>query len=1191
MQVESGSQIIAGAGAPLPQRGWSLACSVLLAVLYGVMAYLMIRLTFDTGRLAAFWAGNAFVIGLLVQRPPSQQVAGVLLCALANVTVNLIVGDAPGQAAGLAFANLVENTLAIVAVQRLLARDLNFEGLRPFWIIALIALAAPLISGVIASASLAPYSEAAVLAHYGRWLASHCLPIAIFAPMVLIARDPAARPQRYDRAFLRRSGAVLAAVAIGLPVTFLQTTYPLLFLAAPIVIFAAFRTGRLGTAIVVAILAVFAFLATMAGYGPITLVRGGSREEAIALQAFLATCMAIGLPVATVLSSRNEIRDELQESRDFVTAIIDGLDDMVFKVNAQWRWLFVNSQWKAYTGLPVETAHGASAFARVIEKDHRKLRDWKSRIEAGEDAGRLTVRILAEIGGLRHVSVGIDPHWDEAGGFAGGVGTFRDVTQSIQQSHALAESEKRFRRLAEASPVGIFRSDRHGQITYVNERWMALAGLEDDEWRGGKWISALHPDDIARVRDSWTSTRAAQEGADDEFRWVRKDGSVVWAEVMFRPEFDPEGRRSGYVGIVSEMTARKKAELELARREKQLKLLADNATDAVVRLALNGVCKYASPSSREILGIDPERLVGEQLITGFLEEDRQKVADAFARLASGQDERVRLAFRSYSLVERGRFNWLEANCGLVRDPATGEPEEIIASLRSINETKRLEAELLAAKEAAERAVDAKSAFLANMSHEIRTPMNGVIGFTELALAGELDPEQRQNLEMISESGRSMLRLLNDLLDLAKIDAGLMTVASEPTDLRHKLRGALRLMEPVASQKGLGFTLDVADDLPQWVLCDAMRVRQIVLNLIGNALKFTEEGSVTITAARGSGETMAISVADTGIGIPPDRIAHVFEKFTQADESTARRYGGTGLGLPISGELAALMGGRLEVESTPGLGSTFTLTLPCLPCEAPNAEAADQDGDAEPLRAGARILVAEDNPVNLRLTMAMVARAGCVAEPATDGAVAIAMIERSITEDTPYDLVLMDMQMPNLDGLEATRRIRAAGHAAGDLPIVALTANAYADDIAECRAAGMQDHLAKPLRMRDLESALRRWIAGSAAAPAGDDAMPDDTGPDEADDLVGDAGPDLSAMFAERKRLALDAIDAALRDGRLEGETLAEIAGLLHQIAGVAAYFGEAELGDASSDAEYRLGEASAETAAELLAGIRPRLAA
>ncbi|UVI40274.1 PAS domain S-box protein [Qipengyuania spongiae] len=1174
---------------PHPQPRWSITSSLLLAALYGLIAYLTIRLTFDTGRLAAFWVGNAFVIGLLVQRVLTQQIVGLVLCACANLAVNLFFGDVAGQASGLVLANLLENAVAIYVLQRFLAADLNFEGLRPIAVVACVALAIPPISGIIAGATLSFYSDTPFLAHYGRWLAAHCLPIAIFAPIVVIARDPAARPQRYDREFLRRWAAVFAALAVGLPITFLQTTYPFLFLAAPIVIFTAFRTGRLGTAVVVAILAIFAFLATMNGYGPINLVRGGPREEAIALQVFLATCMAIGLPVATILSDRNEIRDALTESRDFVASIIDGLDDLVFKVDANWRWLFVNRQWAAHTSLAIDAARGRPAFSRVIEADGEKLADWKARIEAGEDAGRLAVRISTEVQGLRHVSIGIEPQRDVDGNFTGGVGTIRDVTESIRQSHELAESEERFRRLAEASPVGIFRSDRHGQITYVNERWMTLAGLDDDEWRGGKWISALHPDDMARVRDSWTSSRAAQEGADEEFRWVRKDGSIVWAEVMFRPEFDPEGRRSGYVGIVSEMTARKKAELELARREKQLKLLADNATDTVVRLSLDGICKYASPSSREIFGINPERLVGEQLITGFHEEDRQKVADAFARLASGHNERVRLAFRSYSVVESGKFNWLEANCGLVRDPATGEPEEIIASLRSINETKRLEAELLAAKEAAESAVEAKSAFLANMSHEIRTPMNGVIGFTELALAGELDPEQRQNLEMISESGRSMLRLLNDLLDLAKIGSGLMTVSSEPVDLRHKLRGAVRLMEPVASLKDLAFTLDVADDLPQWVLCDAMRVRQIVLNLIGNALKFTEKGAVKIVARRGpEKDTMTIAVSDTGIGIPADRIAHVFDKFTQADESVARRYGGTGLGLPISAELAALMGGELAVESMPGVGSTFTLTLPCRPCEAPHVESADHVDTAEPFRAGARILVAEDNPVNLRLTMAMVARTGCTAELAPDGAVAVEMVERAMADGTPYDLVLMDMQMPNLDGLEATRRIRAAGCTPGDLPIVALTANAYADDVAECRAAGMQDHLSKPLRMHDLEAALHKWIGNGELAVADEVSEIEE---EPAEELVREAGPDLSAMFAERKRLALEAIDTALRDGRLEGETLAEIAGLLHQIAGVAAYFGEAELGDASSDAEYRLAKASAETAAELLAGIRPRLAA
>ena len=628
-----------------------------------------------------------------------------------------------------------------------------------------------------------------------------------------------------------------------------------------------------------------------------------------------------------------------------------------------------------------------------------------------------------------------------------------------------------------------------------------------------------------------------------------------------------DGTVTGFIGVSLDITERRRIEQALAEREEQLQILASNATDAVLRISLTGTCLYASPSAGRLLGVRTDHLLGAQLLTGFHPDDDTRVRETFALLAKGAIEDRTIAYRSRPVGSQDDYRWLEAHCGLVRGGDDKAPREIIASIRDVSDTKLLEEQLRVARVRAESAASAKAAFLANMSHEIRTPMNGVLGFTELLDRTTLSAEQRRHVELIADSGRSMMRLLNDILDMSKIDSGQMEMAREPVDLRHSLKSAARLMEPIAHSKGVAIEIDVDADIPPAITGDRLRIRQIMLNLIGNAVKFTEQGTIAVRARAGidaNQRVLIMDVQDSGIGIAADRLDLIFEEFAQADSTIARKFGGTGLGLAISSNLARLMNGRICVNSVEGQGTTFTVFLPLVDAKvATDAPAQSIIHAASATATGqARVLIAEDHDINQMLILALAEAAGVDAVIANDGAEAIAMVREAARTGRPFDLVLMDMQMPVVDGLEATRRLRADGYSAEDLPIVALTANAYAEDVQACHEAGMQAHLAKPVRLRDITGIVARFYRGTSEKEAD---VPFAKRPSQT------AGKQpVAQRYAIRRSETLDAISAAARQNELSGVTIAELGSMLHKLAGSAGFFGEAALGQIAAATERSL---------------------
>jgi len=386
-------------------------------------------------------------------------------------------------------------------------------------------------------------------------------------------------------------------------------------------------------------------------------------------------------------------------------------------------------------------------------------------------------------------------------------------------------------------------------------------------------------------------------------------------------------------------------------------------------------------------------------------------------------------------------------------------------LRRRFEMDRLATERAEALALAERHSAVKSRFLATMSHEMRTPLHGMLGTLQL-LRGDLPPQHTDRLAVIERSGEHLLGLINDVLDLSKIEAGRMPIEQQPCDAAHTLREVADLITPAAQGKGIVLHLDVSLPTPAWMLGDAARLRQVLLNLVGNAVKFTERGQVGI-AARRDGDTLVIAVSDTGIGIPAEAIGTVFDAFCQVEDGDSRRYGGTGLGLSISRELVRAMGGDLTCTSRHGEGSVFTLVLPWRPAAAP----APAPGASPPPRAagvGGTVLLVDDNAVNLMVAEAMLEKLAVNCVVATNGEEAVAAFQ-----STRPSLVLMDCHMPVLDGYAATGRIREfeAREGLSRTPIIAVTANAFDEDRQRCTAAGMDAHLGKPFRQAELAAVL------------------------------------------------------------------------------------------------------------------------
>lgn len=558
-------------------------------------------------------------------------------------------------------------------------------------------------------------------------------------------------------------------------------------------------------------------------------------------------------------------------------------------------------------------------------------------------------------------------------------------------------------------------------------------------------------------------SRDASDPQAGTYERMRPDGTVLEVRTTLLPE-------GGLVRTYSDVSQRHKAIAEMHASTAFANSLVNSSPDAIKLLDLDGNITFISELGQELFEVtDFEAIRGKPFTLLFPPEHRERVELALRRVRSGHTDR----FTRMCPTLGGVPKWWEFIMTPVHE--IGRPlDRLFVVARDISTRQAHALELSRAKEAAESASRYKTQFLASMSHEIRTPLNAILGFAALAREGrEHDAELRRHVALIEKAGHALLTIINDVLDLAKVEAGRVELEERPLDLRGLLDDCLSLMRALAVQKKLELRGEIAGDLPERIVADEARLRQVLLNLLNNAVKFTASGSVTLSVAvADGGASLAIAVTDTGIGIPQDRIPHLFQDFVQVDGSISRQYGGTGLGLSISRRLILLMGGEIGVESREGKGSTFRVLLPLR--RAPAEQGTQPVPPPLPRPETARsILLVDDLAINLEIVAGMLSSAGHRVTVATSGPEAI-----TAYREQRHDLILMDVQMPDMDGLDTTRHLRRIDAEARAVPIIALTANVFAQQIESYRRAGMNDHIGKPFHKEALLEMVARWTAGA-----------------------------------------------------------------------------------------------------------------
>lgn len=885
------------------------------------------------------------------------------------------------------------------------------------------------------------------------------------------------------------------------------------------------------------------------------------------------------------------VNTSLAESESFIHAVLDTVLSGIITIDERGIVQSVNQATVRMFGYETDEIVGQNIRMLMPPPYREQHEDYIAQyLESGE---REVIGIGREVSGLRKdgsifpIELAIS-EMPAPGGKRAFVGVVTDITvRKAAQSMNL-----RLTRAIEESPVMVIITDTARNIVYVNPAFSAITGYTREEAIGTNINFIKSGNTPDEVYEEMFAQLHAGRSWNTNLEDRRKDGSLFWVSATLSPVRDEQGEIVNFVAVEEDITERKKLEDEVHCHRDHLaelvevqtssiKAIVNTAADGIITIDQKGVVLSFNGAAERMFGYGAEEVVGRNINMLMPQPHRDAHDGYMARyLATGE---ARVIGIGREVAGRRKDGSVFPLYLAVSEVEIGAERHFTGIVRDISQQKEAEAELIRAREAAEAASRAKSNFLANMSHEIRTPMNAIIGMTDLVLDSPLAPEQEKLLRSVASSAKALLTILNDILDLSKLESGKMELESIPFSIGEVLEDVEDVIRVGTNSKGLELKTYLDGSVPPCVIGDPTRLRQVLLNLAGNALKFTQQGSITLAARLGDNEDeWHFSVRDTGIGIAKDRQQKVFERFSQADETTTRRFGGTGLGTSISREIVEHMGGHIWLESEEGRGSDFQFIVMLPPaigvidCKSSAMHRFGRSPRTRPLK----VLLAEDIVLNQELVVMRLSQRQHSVTVAANGRLAVEYFQRE-----PYDLVLMDVMMPEMDGETATRNIRAIEKVqGGHIPIIMLTASVMQTDQHKYFDAGADSFVGKPIDFNELYSKIANFFPVveevDATAQQAVQKLPLVDGIDMRRGLEtwGDWVSYRKALAAFKRDYVDTAADLRRQfaSGRYDDARM-----LTHTVKGLAANLGAMELSSAMASLEDRAKQSSAEFAEPL----------